>query len=577
MPNEEERKNRRKTSSTQPSRRTVLKQLGVGATATSGLASVPIDSAAQEAGKVSITGVDPQNFPNITVNYTVDTEAGRTGELPPENSRVIEKLPDRPPQRKPCKGVETGGGSADIVFVFDDSGSMEDEIETMKERVQVLTDDIEAEGIDARYGLVTFTDANRHLEIDARLTDAETLKERVDALQATEGDRFPERNFSAIEMALGLTFRSDAHKVIINITDTISHYQNDKVEKYDSPHTLDDVATKLRERGISYFAVSWDLRNEVPITDQTESGEIIEYDETDIEAGSVRRLAEEANGTWLDMRADDFSEILDELIQDVRTTYKCTYETDAPAQQDDQAGKIGLEVTDPGGRTFEIPPSDEDEAGKLSVPGQVKEPAKCALPSGESAVRDNIAVFRAETGEQLTSQNTDEEGTVNFDIPIEETETVVNVVYYQIYDKDPETLAFEYPLPDEESARVAAEKDGSPDLYTINQIVAAETGGVLDVSLPEAYKLDVEVLDDTGSPESNVRVEVFHRDEETGAWGGFYGFTNRDGLLMIRESDDTGIEVRGTVEVFARNSDTGNVLDSQDLVVDESTSVTLTV
>lgn len=558
MPNEEERKNRPKTSSTQPSRRTVLKQLGVGATATSGLASVPTHSAAQGGGKIAITGVDPQNFPNVTVNYTVDTEAGRTGDLPPENSRVIEKLPDRPPQRKPCKGVETGGGSADIVFVFDDTGSMSEEIETMKEKVIGLTDGIESAEIDARYGLVTFKD---DVEVDTRFTDASSLKRHVDELRAEGGEDSPETNFDAIQGVLEFTFKSDALKVIVDITDSVSHYRGDGSGFAD--YTLDEVATDLRERGINFIAVVPDFSDE--LSDRR------------IENASLRFLADQVNGQWIDMQAADFGEILDQIVRDVRATYKCTYETDAPAEQDDEAGKIGLEVTDPEIGKVEIQPSDEDQAGKLSVPGQIKEPAKCALPSGESAVRDNIAVFRAETGEQLTSQNTDEEGTVNFDIPIEETETVVNVVYYQIYDKDPETLAFEYPLPDEESARVAAEKDGSPDLYTIDQIVAAETGGVLDLSLPEAYKLDVEVLDDTSSPESDVRVEVFHRDEETGAWGGFYGFTNRDGLLMIRESDDTGIEVRGSVEVFARDPDTGDVFDSQDLVVDESTSVTLTV
>lgn len=560
MSEEEKRTNQGTMDSPRTSRRTVLKQLGFGATATSGLASVPPRSTAvQETGKVSITGVDPQNFPNVTVNYTVDTEAGRTGSIPPEESRVIEKLPDRPPQPKPCKGVETGGGSADIVFVFDDTGSMSEEIDTMKEKVIGLTDEIESAGIDARFGLVTFKDT---VEIDTRFTDSSSLKRRVDGLQAEGGDDAPETNFDAIKSALGLTFRSDALKVIVDITDSVSHYRGDGSGFAD--YTLDEIATDLRERGINFIAVVPDF-----------SGE---FSESRLENESLRFLADQVNGQWMDIQAADFGEILDQIVRDVRATYKCTYETDAPAERNDEAGKIGLEVTDPEIGKIEVRPSDEDNAGKLSVPEQVKEPAKCSLPSEEPAIRDNIAVFQAETGEQLTSQNTDEAGTVNFDIPIDETETLVNVVYYQLFDKDPSTLVFEYPLPDEESARIAAEKDGSPDLYVINQIVAAETGGVLNVTLPEAYKLDVEVLDSTNSPAPNMRVEVFHQNQETGAWGGFYGFTNEDGLLMIRESDDTGIEVRGTIEVFVRDPDTEEVIDSRNLdVVDGPTSVTFTI
>lgn len=519
-------------------RRSLVKSMVLGAAGSVGLAypSTRATTAVQsQERKLTIRSVDPSNFPNVRINFNVDTEAGREGKIGHDDVRVIEKIGDEE-EIKSCEDFESGGGSADVVFVFDDSGSMREEIETMKDKVQELTDQIEAAEIDARYGLVTFSDADEDLEVDTPFTDAATLRNRVEALEPTEGTRFPERSFSGIEMALGLTFRSDAHKVIINITDVISHYRGDKVSRYDSDYTLEEVATDLRERGVSYFAVSPDYRGEMPIEVETEAGDIITYDETDLERGSVRVLAEQANGTWIDMDSADFGAILDQVVADVQTTYKCSFPTDAPPEEDDDAGTIGLEVDDPGIGKITIEPEDPG-AAKLSVPGQVKEAAEVVGPDGEPLARDNIAVFFAEENEQLTSQNTDEQGNVNLDIPIAHTEELVNLIYYQIFDSDPSTTTFET-LPPEE---VAGRTDGIPDIYTVRQVRASETGGVITIQLPVGHMLDVTVVDEAGTALNDAGVDVFHVNGD--AAGGIVAFTDDEGRLALFDGDDAGLEV----------------------------------
>ncbi|WP_254767150.1 vWA domain-containing protein [Salinilacihabitans rarus] len=281
-----------------------------------------------DEGFVEIVGTDPSTYPEIDVNVRVDSDAGRDGELTADDFEVYEDG-----ERVEIIDFEYSASSLDLVFVFDDSGSMGNEISSMKRKVKGLTEDIDEAGIDARYGLVSFRD-----DVDTDLTftdDADALKDAVDSLEAYGGGDFPEDNFDAIVTALEDDYRDDAQKIVVDITDATSHYDGD--DSGFSEYTLSDVATALNERGASFVAVS--------------PG----YDDPD---ASLKVLAEETGGLWIDIGDADFDRILDRISDLVVELYVLRYESDT---EPGGVGEVGVEVEDPDLGT-------DSASGTVSVP-----------------------------------------------------------------------------------------------------------------------------------------------------------------------------------------------------------------
>ncbi|MGM0389035.1 MAG: vWA domain-containing protein [Natrinema limicola] len=293
---------------------------------------------------VEIIGTDPSSYPDVDVSVSVDSDAGRDGDLTEDDFEVYEDG-----ERVDIVDFEYSASSLDLAFVFDDSGSMGNEISAMKRGVKDLTEELEEAGIDARYGLVSFRD-----DVDADLTftdDPDSLKDAVDSLEAYGGGDFPEDNFDAIATALEDEYREDAQKVIVDITDAESHYDGDGSGF--SEYTLDDVAEDLNERGASFIAVS-------PGYDDPEA--------------SLKVLADETDGLWIDIADADFDEILDRITREVIELYVLRYET---AAAPGGVGEVGVEVEDPDLGT-------DDSKGEVRVP----EDAGPTVPREFEQVRD---------------------------------------------------------------------------------------------------------------------------------------------------------------------------------------------
>jgi|GEM_PF-3987219 len=274
-------------------RRTVLQLAAAGVTIPGAAAT-----AAASESFVDILSVDPTDYPNVRLNVSVDTPSGRDGLLTEDDFEIIENG-----VRQEIQSFEFGSTKSDVVFVFDDTGSMGGEIAGMKSEVSDLVAEMETAGIDARYGLVTFKDG---VEVDQELTDdAETLQSAVDALRPSGGGDFPEDNFDAIMRSLEFDYRTDAQKVLIDITDATSHYRGDGSEISES--TIDETAAALTDGGLAYVAVS--------------PG----YDD---ERAAKKVLAEKVGGTWLDIYDADFTVILEEIAELVVTAYVVEYVTD---------------------------------------------------------------------------------------------------------------------------------------------------------------------------------------------------------------------------------------------------------
>ena len=103
--------------------------------------------------------------------------------------------------------ITSGGSQADIAFIFDDTGSMLEEIAAMQAGATQFATDVINAGIDSRFALVSFKDDQ---EIDLPFTsDVATFQTAVNNLVATGGDDEPENDLDACMLALnGLTYRS---------------------------------------------------------------------------------------------------------------------------------------------------------------------------------------------------------------------------------------------------------------------------------------------------------------------------------------------------------------------------------
>lgn len=275
---------------------------------------------------VQIQTIDPGEYPLVCTYLQIDTVAGRDNDIG-EGDIAIE---ENGTQRSIDTIQPLGGGDSeiDIAFVFDDTGSMDDEIAAMKNNVQEFADDIETAGFDARYALVSFKD---DVEVDQSFTASlSEFQNAVNDLEADAGDDVPEDNFDAIEEALELEYRAGAQQVVIDITDAIAHYDGDDSGYTD--WTLPEMADRILSEGVTYIAVA---PSEEDIGDEQTSKQV---------------LAEETTGLWYDIRAiDDFSVILDEIEVELTTgRYLICFETPLPCTDDPRTVTITVDDPDQG-------------------------------------------------------------------------------------------------------------------------------------------------------------------------------------------------------------------------------------
>src|SRR5262249_5389347 len=106
-------------------------------------------------------------------------------------------------------GVLQGKREADIMFILDCTGSMQGEIDAIKDAITTFADTIKSDGVRARVGLIEFRDRligeeHRVLTFDGEpFTSApEVFRREVARLRATGGGDPPESSLDAIKLAL---------------------------------------------------------------------------------------------------------------------------------------------------------------------------------------------------------------------------------------------------------------------------------------------------------------------------------------------------------------------------------------
>ncbi len=185
---------------------------------------IRIESEEPQFLTATITNLNSQNFPFIYMNVAVDTSGTGTGTLNQTNFNVTENSVIQtnffeviPPD------TSSGVRRADIIFLMDNSGSMEDEQFAVENNVIDFVDNLNSSGVDFALGLCrygqSYNDGIPIIEDNGILTsDANYFK--YDVWQRNVDDGGVEPGYYAIvQSSNSFIFRPGTQKIFIIITD----------------------------------------------------------------------------------------------------------------------------------------------------------------------------------------------------------------------------------------------------------------------------------------------------------------------------------------------------------------------
>jgi hypothetical protein len=143
---------------------------------------------------------------------------------------------------------------ADIMFVLDCTGSMQGEINAIRDAITAFADTIASDGVRSRVGLIEFRDRLIKEEHRALTFDGEpftnnpaVFRREVAKLTATGGGDEPESSLDAIMLALRQPFAAGSNKVIVLVTDASPHIP-DKETK-----SMEEVVRAIDSAGVGQF------------------------------------------------------------------------------------------------------------------------------------------------------------------------------------------------------------------------------------------------------------------------------------------------------------------------------------
>lgn len=273
------------------------------------------NNAASENNAFKILGIDSTAYPKVKASVFVDKFCAMAGNLKQENFKVKEDINNVAIDNFYFSG-NASGQKLDLAIVFDDTGSMDNELNALKSKVKDLTSKINSSKLDARYSLFTVKGDVVVTKINWT-NDTEPFINTISKLSASGGDDGPENSLGGIERALSFGFRSDGQKVIIVVTDEPSHQKGDN--KSNSSYKMEDAKSDLSNSGAMLIAVSPDFRKS-NVDPNVPRSDLPKY-------ADMRELANQANGLWIDIKTADFSTILKQIQEMLTGTYVIEYTT----------------------------------------------------------------------------------------------------------------------------------------------------------------------------------------------------------------------------------------------------------
>lgn len=149
-------------------------------------------------------------------------------------------------------------GQADIVFVIDTTGSMSGAINNVVRNIDAFVDELQASSVKVNFALVDYKDITCSeptvLVMNGSspwFDDVTAFKAKINALYVTGGGDGPETPIDALAMAEQLTFRQNANKFIILVTD--ANYKNDNNYGISD---MNEMTSILKQDGIVTSVIS---------------------------------------------------------------------------------------------------------------------------------------------------------------------------------------------------------------------------------------------------------------------------------------------------------------------------------
>jgi len=179
-------------------------------------------------------GVSHQGFPFIYTNVGVDSLGTTLTDLDSSNFAVFE---NGNPQTSffEVSPPDTGSSDsrlADITFVLDVSGSMGEEIDSVRKHMRSFILELDASGIDYRIGFNVFADIVYTYNNGNLYADTNDILQVIENIELGEngigyGGGLSENQLGAIAEAATMNYRPGAHRVQIMLTDAPAHYAGD--------------------------------------------------------------------------------------------------------------------------------------------------------------------------------------------------------------------------------------------------------------------------------------------------------------------------------------------------------------
>lgn len=263
---------------------------------------------------LDVTGVNTSNHPSIYINAVVNSATGPINDLVTGNFAITEnEVAQTTDFTVITPNDAQQSSSADIVFVLDVTGSMGEEIASVKQNMLAFVNSLTAQNVDYRIGLVVFGDIVYIYNNYGFYTVQSQILSLINAVTLGEhgigsGGDSPENQVEAMAEGSLFNWRPGAARVLIMLTDATTH-QNDSVTTWTIPNLL---AQRLLPNDIIVF----------PIFDTDLSAQLQQYQPIALETNP--------EGTYYDIY-DNFNAIISQIGTFIGNIYTIHYVTTTPA------------------------------------------------------------------------------------------------------------------------------------------------------------------------------------------------------------------------------------------------------
>ena len=329
---------------------------------------------------VACVDVDASEFPLISVEVDVERNGVDVPGLSASNFMVNEN------GLRQTDSFElippNSGGSrrpVDIVFCMDNSVSMQNEIQSVRENVASFFANLENSGADAAFGLVRFGVIRpRNNECDLAnnvivenggqlTTDIDYFRNEIWTRNIHNGGRIEPSWDAIVRGSTSFAFRPDARTIFVLITDEEVTGSNNPGQGGSNlcSVTRDNVLASLDDKHITLYS----------FVDRTDTTSDYDY----------CQLADMTQGRCFDIESD-FDQLFDAIVEDVSGTYIVRYRSGNPAA-DGTPRQVSVEATsanDTGSCSIGYNAPDEPQ----SVPALFFDPDPAALQRGHTVMVD---------------------------------------------------------------------------------------------------------------------------------------------------------------------------------------------